>query len=149
MTDEAPAPPPRKRRTGRRLVVILVVVAVVCCGGAAAAAYGLFRLGTGVGPPRTAADTFLSDLERDDTAGAYGLLCGAVRGHLSQDSFTAFVAAQSHLRSHKIVNTSLSTVNGQASALVSADLTRDSGAGRQSMTLVKENGQWRVCGSPY
>jgi hypothetical protein len=148
MTDESPAPP-RKRRPGRNLMVILVVVAVVCCGGAAAAAYALFKLGTGVGPPRTAADTFLSDVERGDTAGAYGLLCGAVRAQLSQDSFTAFVAAQSHLRSHKIVDTSVSTVNGQASAVVTADLTRDSGSGKHSMTMVKENGQWRVCGSPY
>jgi hypothetical protein len=148
MTDVPPAPP-GKRRTGRRLVVILAVVAVVCCAGAAAAFYALRVLGTGTGPPRSAADTFLSDLEKNDTAGAYGLLCGAVRGSLSQDSFTAFVAAQSHLRSHKIVNTSVSTVNGQASAVVSADLNRDSGSGQHSMSLVKENGQWRVCGSPY
>ncbi len=148
MTDVPPAP--RKRRTGRNLVVIAVVVAVVCCGGAAAAAYAFYRvLGDAVGPPRAAADTFLSDLEKGDTTGAYGLLCGTVRGHLSQDSFTAFVAAQSHLRSHRIVGTSVSTVNGQASAVVTADLTRDSGSGKHSMTLVKENGQWRVCGSPY
>jgi hypothetical protein len=148
MTDPAPSAP-RKRRTSRSLAVILAVVAVVCCGGAAAVGYAFYQLGNTVGPPRSAADTFLSDLEKNDTTGAYGLLCGAVQAHLTQRLFTEYVAAQPHLRSHRIVNTSVSTVNGQASAVVTADLTRDSGSDQHSMTLVKENGQWHVCGSPY
>ncbi|OLB74176.1 MAG: hypothetical protein AUI14_24215 [Actinobacteria bacterium 13_2_20CM_2_71_6] len=147
----APGPAPRRRSTGKRLLVVLAVVLVVCCGGAVAAAWALFKwYDSAAGPAQAATETFLTDLEKDNTSGAYALLCTDVRGHLNQQGFADLVAAQKRLRSHKIVGTSVSTVNGKASALITTDLTREGGVQeRRTVPLVKEGSSWLVCGSPY
>jgi hypothetical protein len=152
MTDvPPPGPAPRRPNTVRRVLIIIAVVLVVCCAGAVAAGYGLFRwYSSAAGPAQATTETFLADLERDDTAGAYGLLCNDSRSHLSRDSFTNLVHAQPRLRSHKIVGTSVSTVNGTTTALITADLTRDGGVrDRHTVRLVKDGSAWRVCGDPY
>src|SRR5436305_5168862 len=102
----APGPtPPARRGVGRNLLIVLSVVAVVCCGGTVAAGVALYRgFGAAVGPPRDAANRFLSDVESGDTAGAYGLLCDTVRAHLTQPSFADLLAGQGHLASHMVVN---------------------------------------------
>ena len=147
----APGPTSPKRRTGRTVLIVAAVVAVVCCGGSVAAGWALYKgVGAAVGAPHDAGDKFLSDLESGDTAGAYGLLCDTERGHLSQADFTSLIAAQPRLRSHKIVSTSVHTVNGNAAALVVADLHRESGSvEHHSIQLFREGGNWRVCGNPY
>jgi hypothetical protein len=146
-----PEPRPRKRRTTRRLLVVVAVVLVVCCGGGAVASWALFKwYNSAAGPAQATTETFLTDLEKDDTAGAYGLLCADVRTHLSQDAFANLVHAEARLRSHKIVGTSISTVNGTTTSLVTADLTRDGNIhDRHVVRVVKDGGSWRVCGTPY
>ena len=156
MTDLPPhgppphRPPPRRRRPVRHVLIIVAVVLVVCCGGAAVAGYGLFRwYNSAAGPAQATAETFLSKLEHDDTAGAYQLLCPDVRAHLPQNSFTNLVHAQPALRSHKVVGTSVATVNGTTTALITADLTRaDTTRDRHTVRLVKDGNTWWVCGSP-
>jgi hypothetical protein len=147
----APGPTSPKRGRGRTVLIVVAVVAVVCCGGSVAAGWALYKgVGAATGPPHDAGDKFLSDLESGNTSGAYGLLCESERGHLSQDSFTSLIAAQPRLRSHKIVSTSVRSVNGNAGALVVADLHRDSGSvDRHSIQLFREGGAWHVCGDPY
>jgi hypothetical protein len=146
-----PGAPKSGDRTVKRLLIIAAVMLVVCCGGAAAAGYGIFRwYGAAAGPAQDKTDAFLGALEAGDAAKAYPLLCPTTRAHLSEASFTNLVAAQARLRSHKIVGTSVSTVNGQQSALITADLTRDGGVHeRHVVPLVVEGGTWYVCGEPY
>ena len=158
MTDEPPAPPPpppavppRRRRNVRRLVIILVVVLVACCAGGGVASWALLKwYATAAGPAQKVTEDFLTDMEKDDTGAAYRLLCADVRGHLPEDSFADVVHAQPRLRGHKVVGTSVSTVNGTSTALITADLTRDGNVhDRHTVRLVKDGGSWRVCGSPY
>jgi hypothetical protein len=152
MTD--PPPPgaaPGRRPAVRRVMIIVMVVLAVCCAGSIAAGYGLLRsYASAARPAQAAAEKFLDDLERDDTAGAYRLLCADVRAHLPEDSFADLVHAQPRLRGHRVVGTSVSKVNGTTTALITADLTREGAAKeRHTVRLVKVGSTWWVCGSPY
>jgi hypothetical protein len=154
MTDDPPAPPPpapRQRRNVKRLVVVLVVMLVVCCAGTVAVGWALVNwYDRPDGPARAAAEKFLTALEKDDTAGAYRGLCTDVRDHLSQESFTNLIHAQPRLRGHKVVTTSVATVNGNPTALVTADLTREGNVrDRHTVRLTRDGSLWWVCGSPY
>jgi hypothetical protein len=151
MTITPEVGPPRRSSALNRVLIIVTVVVVVCCAGGAATVYGFYRLyNSAAGPAREATDRFLGALEAGDAAKAYPLLCPTTRAHLSQTSFTNLVAAQPRLRSHKIVGTSVSTVNGRRSALITTDLTSDGGAReRHVVTLVVDGGTWYVCGEPY
>jgi len=148
VTDE---PTARPRRNTRRLVLIIVVALAACCAGGGVVSWALLRwYGTQAGPAQKVTEDFLTDLEKDDTAAAYRLLCADVRAHLPEDSFTTFVHAEKRVRGHKVVGTSVSTVNGTATALITADLTREGDVrDRRTVRLVKDGGSWRVCGSPY
>jgi len=148
VTDESAA---RPRRNTRRLVLIIVVVLAACCAGGGVASWALLKwYGTQAGPAQKVTEDFFTDLEKDDTAAAYKLLCADVRGHLPEDSFAGFVHAEKRIRGHKVVGTSVSTVNGAATALITADLSREGGVSdRRTVRLVKDGGSWRVCGSPY
>ena len=147
-----PVPPsaPRRRRPGRRLLVILAVVVVVCCGGTLATSYALVRgFGSGAGPAQAAADRFLTDLEKDDTAAAYALVCPSITAKLNRQQFTDGVHSVPRLRGHKIVAASVSTVDGVPTAEVTTDLTRDGGGHeRKVLPVVKTAGTWRVCQWP-
>jgi hypothetical protein len=132
-------------------VFIVVVVLAACCAGGGIASWALLRwYATAAGPAQKVTEDFFTDLEKDDTGAAYGLLCADVKGHLTEDSFATFVHAEQRLRSHKVVGTSVSTVNGTSTALITADLTREGGVrDRHTVRLVKDGSSWRVCGSPY
>jgi hypothetical protein len=144
-------PPPRRSSALKRLLIIGAVVLVVCCGGAAAASFGIYRwYNSAAGPAQDTTDSFLGDLERGDTAKAYSMLCPSMRARLSERSFGNYVAAQSKLRSHKIVATSVSNVNGRQGALVTVDLVREGGGpDRHVVQLQREDGTWYVCGEPF
>jgi len=144
-------PPPRRRPALRRVLVIVAVVLVVCCAGGTAAGYGLFRwYNSAAGPAQAATETFLTRLERGDTAGAYQLLCADERNRLSQAAFTDLVHARPQLRRHRIVGTSVAVVNGTSTALITVDLTRaGEAAERHTVRLVKDGSSWRVCGEPF
>lgn len=134
------------------MLTVVTVVVVLCCGGAAAGAYAYLH---GSNSAATAAqhstETFLNSLQRDDTAGAYQLLCADVRSRLSGPAFASYVHQQPRLQDHRIVDTSVSVVNGVDTALVTADLVAagPTTGGRHTFRLVKEAGSWMVCGDPY
>ncbi len=154
--EPEPSPPgagpaPRRPRRLRRILLIAAVMLVVCCGGVVAVTAAVVRwYNPTAGAARSATDGFLSLLERDDTAGAYRQLCGDVRAHLSQDAFTKLVHGQPRLRSHRVVDTSVSRVNGRDTALVTADLTREGNVhDRHTVRLIRDGRSWFVCGDPY
>jgi hypothetical protein len=132
-------------------VLIVVVVLAACCAGGGIASWALLKwYATAAGPAQKVTEDFFTDLEKDDTGAAYGLLCADVRAHLPEDSFANFVHAEHRVRGHKVVGTSVQTVNGTSTALITTDLTREGGVhDRRAVRLVKDGGSWRVCGSPY
>ncbi|HEX6497905.1 MAG TPA: hypothetical protein VF054_02620 [Micromonosporaceae bacterium] len=145
-----PLPPP-VRRTGlsRRTVSILVVVAVaLVCGGGGVLLYRTAQ--RAVGPARQTTVEFITDLQAGNATAAYDRLCNGTRTRISRAAFIQGVAAQPRIRSYKIEQVKVSDINGKVSATVAANLTLDSGfVDQHTFPLVKEGGQWRVCGQPY
>jgi hypothetical protein len=127
------------------------VVLVVCCGGGAITGWALFHwYNAGAAPAAVATNAFLSDLERDDTPKAYAQLCADVKAHLTQDAFTGQEHQQPRLRSHKVTQASIATVNGVPTSLVTAQLTRDGGVQEtRTVRVIKDGGTWYICGTPY
>ncbi len=138
---------PRRRSPIRRVLVILLVVLVVCCAGGLAALYGLVHLVNGqTAAARGTADRYLSDLEAGRPADAYQLTCPDFRSHIDQATFVKVEHDTPQPRSHRITDTSVSTVNGQRSALVTVELTMpDGGRTRESIPLGVIGGTWYVC----
>jgi len=148
MTD---TPPPRRPRTLRRVLLIVAVVLVVCCGGAAAAGFGIYKWYNGAaGPAQDVTNEYLGDLETGQPAAAYALTCPDFRSNISEASFVATQKQRPQPRSHKIVGTSVETVNGQRNALITVTVARADGSNpRVVIPLLESSGHWYVCaGNP-
>jgi hypothetical protein len=144
MTD---TPPPRRPRTLRRVLTIVAVVLVVCCGGAAAAGFGFYKWYNGAaGPAQAALDSYLGDIEAGRPAAAYPKTCPNFRAHVSEDAFTQYESRSPTPKSHRITATSVSTVNGQSSALITVAVTRsDNGVQHVTVPLSVVDRTWYVC----
>lgn len=146
-----PPPPPPKSKTLRTVLIVVGSILVLCCIGGVVGGVFLFKsVKTAVGPVQDVADEFVTDLEQGDTTAAYALLCQDTRGVFPPTTFAEGVSSQPKISSHKIDGTMIRNVNGSTSATVTAALTLSTGfVDRHTFTLVKENGGWKVCGSPY
>jgi hypothetical protein len=130
--------------------IIVVLVVVLCCVVGSIGGYLIYRAVSSTAPAVTAANHFLDDLTAGDDAAAYQRLCTTTQANYTLDEFTAAVQGQPHIRRHRVVGVSTSTVNGTRTALVTVDLTLDTGApDTHALPLVREGGHWRVCGDPY
>jgi hypothetical protein len=138
---------PRRSSPLRRALVILGVVLAVCCVGAAAAGFGIYKwYGSEAGPAQSVADRYLSDLEAGNPTAAYALTCPDFKAHIDQATFVKVEGQTPQPRSHRVVGTSVATVNGQRSAIVTMDVTSASGDHtRQSIPLAVIGGTWYVC----
>jgi hypothetical protein len=145
MYEPAMVPPPRPRRTGRTVLIVVGVVLGLCClGGLGAGLWFLNTVRTSLPQVRSATTTYLDDLRAGDTTAAYGLVCDSVRGHVSQESFTA--GMNPRLANYQITGISINNVNGHTRARVSTRLTLVDGSQIDHVfPLVKEHGSWRVC----
>jgi hypothetical protein len=102
------------------------------------------------GPARDAADQFVTDLQNGDTSGAYDLLCSGTRGAFSPDDFAQGVAGQPKIVSHRLNGVRVSSGSGPTTAVVTMKLTMQSGfVDQHNFPLLKEDGNWKVCGGPY
>lgn len=144
MTD---TPPPRRPRTLRRVLLIVAVVLVVCCGGAVAAGFGIYKWYNGAaGPAQAALDGYLGDIEAGHTSAAYAKTCPDFRAHVSEALFTSVETRAPTPKSHKITGTSVSTVNGQRSALIAVAVTQtDDSVAHVTVPMAVVGGTWYVC----
>jgi hypothetical protein len=138
-------PPPRRSRTLRRVLILVAVVLAACCGGAAATGFFLYRWYNGeAGPAQATTNEYLGDLETGRPAAAYALTCPDFRSRVTEHTFTE--AESTPPRGHRIVSSSVSTVNGQRSALITVSLTRAGGStDRITLPLAVVDGRWYVC----
>ncbi|RIV37370.1 Rv0361 family membrane protein [Micromonospora radicis] len=143
--------PARRRhpvRTG--FVVAAVGVALCCVGVAGLGAWNVQLVTQAAGPVRETADGFLRQVTAGDTDGAYERLCADARGRWSQLGFTSWVRTPPVVRDYEIVDVSVATRGGQPHGTVTVRLTRDSGTSEQrDLSVVREDGDWRICGDPY
>ena len=142
-------PQPAKPRNNLRTILIVVgIVLVLCCGGAVAGGVYLFRGVAGtIGPVNEAASAYMDDLVERDYSGAYQRLCAQRQAQLPESTFTSHQKDAFSVRSYNITNTNVSNMNGNVSASVTVRITMTDGADHtQIFRLVKEDGEWKVCG---
>jgi len=123
----------------------------VCCVGAAGlGAWNYQQIRQSSSGARTAAEAFLHDVTRADTAGAYDRLCGDTRERWSRDDFVQRLSVPPTITRYAIDDVAVATDRGQVRGTVTATLTRRSGTTDQrEIPMVKDGGQWRVCGDPF
>lgn len=132
------------------LVFGAVGVGLCFVGVAGLGAWNLQLVTQASGPVRETADGFLRSVTAGDTDGAYDRLCADARTRWSPLGFTSWVRTPPTVTGYEIVDVSVSTDRGRPKGTVTVRLTRDSGASEQrELTVVKEDGGWRVCGDPY
>jgi hypothetical protein len=150
MTYTSAGPPPRRKRTTRIVLIIVGVLGLLCCGGVVAATVTFRSIQESTGPARDAVDGFLAHLTADDTAAAYASLCTSTKQRYSEGDFTTTVHNRPRVSGYSIVNTNVSTVNGNVSGAVTAQLRYADGSSEPHLfPLVKEGDAWRICGQPY
>ena len=143
-----PARPRRPLRTG--LVVAAVGLLLCCVGAAGLGAWNVQVARRTTGPVRTSADGFLREVAAGDTAAAYRRLCADTRSRWSQLGFGQWIRTPPLLTGHEIVGVRVATERGRPHGAVTVRLTRPGVPVEQrTVTVVAEDGGWRVCGDPY
>lgn len=143
--------PARRRRPVRTgLVFAGLGVALCCVGVAGLGAWNLQVVTQASGPVRETADGFLRQVTAGDSAGAYDRLCADARSRWSEIGFTSWVRTPPVVSDYEIVDVSVATRRGRPHGAVKVRLTRDGGATEErTLSVVNEDGGWRVCGDPY
>jgi hypothetical protein len=146
-----PPPPPRKSNTLAIVLITVGVAVVLCCGGGVVGGIFLYRgVAKATGPVRDVADRFVTDLQNGDTAGAYDLLCDGTREAFTPDAFARGVTSQPRIVGHEFAGINVTSSGNGTTAVVRMKLTMQSGfVDRHSFPMVKEDGDWKVCGGPY
>jgi len=136
--------------TTRIVLVVVGSVLFVCCSVGGVVGYFGFRgLMAAVGPPRDATEAFVDDLRYGDFGGAYDKLCASTQAQFSRAEFAALVDKR-RPSGVSVRSTNVRTMNGDVTATVVGDVSYPDGfKDRHTFELAKENGVWKVCGSPY
>lgn len=144
-------PPPKKTNTTKIVLIIVGAVLLFCLLGAGGIGYFGYKVySDNVAPARNVAVTFVKDLRDGDLTAAYDLLCRDARDAYSVTEFTTIVGAGEPIATYDVTGTSIASTNGKTTATVTMTLT--TGTGRRAdhdFRVVKENGDWKVCGQPY
>lgn len=142
-----PAPAPKPNRTLRTILIVVGVVLAICCLGGIGGGFWLYRTyDSAAGPARDATAAHLDDVRAGNHRAAYERMCARVRANTTPEAFAAAAKAEQDISSYKFTGTSVSNKNGQVSGVVTVRIVRATGEEQtQSISLVKEGGQWRVC----
>mgnify|MGYP001952883532 CR=1 FL=1 len=101
------------------------------------------------GPARQAAEAFLRDLAAGDHQSAYGRLCTQTRERMGRDGFAHWYDTQPKIDRFEISDTTVAFRDGRLTSTVTAEVTWASGiVAKQSLPLVTDGGDWRICGYP-
>nr|MDT0657657.1 hypothetical protein [Micromonospora sp. DSM 115978] len=143
--------PTRPRRTARGVVLATAVVALVCLVGATGLGLWNYQSVRGAREPaRQVAEAFLGDLVVGDAETAYDRLCAATRDRWQRLEFVRWIGGRPALSRYAIQDVSVATRDGRLRGTVTAELTQPSGkVVTHPLTVVREDGDWRVCGDPY
>ncbi|MER7892741.1 hypothetical protein AB0C04_24910 [Micromonospora sp. NPDC048909] len=134
-------------RTG--LAFTGIGVALCCVGVSGLGVWNLQLVTQAAGPVRETTDEFMRSVTVGDTDGAYERLCADARGRWSEIGFTSWMRTPPMVRDYEITDVSVTTRGGRPRGTVTVELTRDSGATEErKLPVVREDGQWRVCGDP-
>ncbi|MFE0528330.1 nuclear transport factor 2 family protein [Micromonospora parva] len=141
-------PGPRSNRTLRTVLIVVGALLAVCCVVGTCVGLWLYRsVKDSVEPARVATTAFLDDVQAGNYPGAYGQLCDRVRDTMTQEDFARIQGAQLKVRSYEITGVNVSNYNGRVTATAHVEAVQEVTGAQfsQVMTLVKEDGEWRVC----
>ncbi|GAB3935296.1 hypothetical protein GCM10027614_09790 [Micromonospora vulcania] len=125
-------------------------VALCCVGVAGLGAWNLQTVRQAAGPIRETADGFLREVSVGDTTGAYDRLCSDARTRWSPIGFNSWVRTPPMVTDYEITDVSVATRSGRPHGTVTVRLTRSGGISEErQLPVVREDGDWRVCGDPF
>ncbi|MFI6128345.1 hypothetical protein [Micromonospora sp. NPDC051141] len=143
---------PARRRRPMRAGVLVAGLGLGTCliGVAGLAVWNAQVVLQSDGPVRETADGFFQDVAAGDTDRAYGRLCAEARSRWSQAGFGSWVRTPPLVSGYEIVDVSVSTRAGRPRGTVLVRLNRDGGGSEErELSVVPEDGGWRVCGDPF
>lgn len=149
MTFTPPAPPvPRGRNTTRTVLIVVGAVLSLCCVLGIIGGIFFFRtVGEQIGPVQDAATAYVDDVIAGNYPSAYGRMCDRVHQKVSETEYTSNQSMQLKIASYRVVGTNVRSMNTSVTAIVTMRM-KQAATGMeftQSIPLVKERGQWRVC----
>ncbi|WFF04342.1 hypothetical protein [Micromonospora sp. WMMD964] len=125
-------------------------VALCCVGVAGLAAWNLQTVRQAAGPIRDTADGFLNEVTLGDSDRAYQRLCEDARSRWSAIGFTSWVRTPPMVTDYEITDVSVTTRSGRPQGTVTVKVTRSGGLSEERrLPVVREGGDWRVCGDPF
>jgi hypothetical protein len=141
-------PPQKPKRTWLKvLLIVIAVVLLLCCGAGAFVVYAV-KKGIDAVEPLSRTDSFMKALKNGDTTAAWGRLCTDTQAEFPQPKFDEFVKQQPKILSYRVNTTGIGS--GQQNLTVTVEITSDTGGTEnRKIPLVKQNGDWKVCGHPY
>ncbi|MDH6463069.1 hypothetical protein ABT214_06150 [Micromonospora purpureochromogenes] len=143
-----PARPRRPVRTGLLLGGLTMALCLV--GVAGLGAWNVQVVMQAGGPVRETADGFFRELSAGEVDRAYDRLCDQARGRWSEVGFAGWVKTPPVVSGYEILDVSVRTKAGRPIGEVTVRVTRDGGAAEERrLPVVKEDGEWRVCGDPF
>lgn len=135
-------------RTG--LVLGALAVGLCLVGVAGLGLWNVQVVAGATGPVRETADGFFRELSAGEVDQAYRRLCAPTRSRWSEVGFAGWVRTPPVVTGYDILDVSVRTRGGRPAGEVTVRVTRDGGAAEQRrLPVVKEEGEWRVCGDPY
>ncbi|TDC84324.1 hypothetical protein E1193_06250 [Micromonospora sp. KC606] len=143
--------PARPRRPVRTSLLLGGFAIILCLVGVAGLGAWNVQVVTGAsGPVRQTVDGFLRELSAGEVERAYDRLCARARERWSEVGFTGWVRTPPVVTGYEVQRVSVRTKAGRPVGEVAVRLTREGGAGEQrTVSVVKEDGGWRVCGDPF
>ncbi|MEH0844597.1 hypothetical protein V6U81_19625 [Micromonospora sp. CPCC 205711] len=152
MGGEATWTRPARRSRPVRTGLLLGGLAMILClvGVAGLGAWNLQVIIGASGPVRETADGFFREVSAGEVDRAYERLCAPARGRWSEVGFAGWVRTPPVVSGYEIVDVSVRTKGGKPVGEVIVRVTRDGGASEQrTLPMVREKGEWRVCGDPF
>jgi hypothetical protein len=136
---EPAQPPVKKLRWGRLFIYISVLVVILCSGSAILIGLSLFD----VNDAQAATSRYLTAAQNGDFNSQHAQLCKQVKQKITPATFER----QPRVNSYEITGASARVGFGHASkATVVARLHLTGGVTiAQRFTLIREDGEWRVC----
>ncbi|TDC38983.1 hypothetical protein E1211_05640 [Micromonospora sp. 15K316] len=139
--------PPKNPQRRRTLLVVIGVVLSLCCLGGVVGGFVLRDVfQEAVGPARDSVDAFAAAMVEKDFPTAYGQLCGRLRDRQNETDFARQQTESFTATGYDIVNVNVVNTNGRLHGRADVRWTLPNGSGgTQVLTLVKEDGDWRIC----
>jgi Domain of unknown function (DUF4878) len=141
------APPKKSNQALKIILIVGGILLVLCCIGAIlAGAFGFKAFRDATGSAKAAVTGYYDDLKSGDYDSAYDRICSETQQQVTREDFTDVQNLLPHITDHKVTSLNITSVNGRTTGTAQIQVTRDRGGETtQTVRLIKEDGDWKVC----